>query len=68
LYLTELTNITETSKVMATAPSAHFVKDQESIGFYGPSPPVYDEAMGQGNSMPYVAQTIPAPYPQHNGK
>jgi hypothetical protein len=67
LYLTEFTNIIETSKAMAAAPPAQFLKDQEPVGFHGPPPPRYDEAMAQGHRMPYVPQPAAAPYPPHNG-
>jgi hypothetical protein len=66
LYLTELTNSTETSKAMSKEPSAQFMKDQEPGDYHGSPPPSYDEAMGQGQGTPYAAQPGFAPYPQQN--
>jgi hypothetical protein len=52
LCLTELTNITETSNAMSTAP-------------YIPS---NDQAMAEPQSVPITVQPVTTPFPQHNGK
>jgi hypothetical protein len=68
LYLTELTNITETSKAMSIPPSAQFMKDQDPSFHHGLPPPRYDQAMGQGKGIPDAAQPGIAPHRQQNGK
>jgi hypothetical protein len=53
---------------MATAPSAEYMKDPEPVGFHGPPPPMYDQAMEQGQFTPPLAQPAVAPFLQSNGK